>query len=119
MRALVLVLIFIGVSSGFGESSADPLPNDGPPHYSAETERYRHEQYQTEIMRERAERAYLDHQIEMYEYQRREYQRALDRSEQDRDYNHRYNSINSVNQAANVAGNIGWQIRILSRELGR
>lgn len=73
------------------------------------------ERYETAIARERAERAYLEHQAAMYEYQRDAQERSLDRADQQQGYYNRSNNINSVNQVANTAANIAWQIQALSR----
>ena len=73
------------------------------------------EQYETAIMRERTERAYLEHQAQLYEYQREYNRSSLQRIEQQRDLDRRTGAIGVVNQAANVLANIGWQIEVLSR----
>ena len=57
-------------------------------------------------MRERAERAQLEHQALTYEQQRQQQRSSLERFDQQQEYYRQSNTINAVNQAANAAANI-------------
>ena len=75
----------------------------------------RHERYETELARERAEQAYLEHQASMYDYQRRQQEVVLERMEQERRSSGRSSEISNINQAANSIANIAWQAELLGR----
>ncbi len=81
-------------------------------------ERLRHERYETAIARERAERAYLDHQARSHGYQRRSQEMSLHRAEQERRYDSRSNDISTVNQAANSIASIARQAQIIGSGRG-
>jgi predicted nuclease of restriction endonuclease-like (RecB) superfamily len=76
------------------------------------------ERYETAIARERAEQAYLDHQVRTYEYQRRYQESNVNRAEQERSYDNRSNDISTINQAANTIANIARQAQVLSQGRG-
>lgn len=105
---------------GARASSAQSFPSDEYADFSSDrsVDSYRNElareRYQTAIAKERAERAYLEHQASMYEYQRRQQENYQRSTNQQQDYYRNSNNINTVNQAANTAANIARQIQVLS-----
>lgn len=120
MRHVLLLCLLVGISTANREASAqsmydETLPVSSDPSLEDYRKQLLREQYETAIMRERAKRAYLEHQAQVYEYQRQQHQSALERFDQQQQYYNQSNTINTINQAANAAANIGWQIQMLSR----
>lgn len=121
MRHIALVLLLGSMVNGLTVCEAQVGqrgPWRGAPSLQTE-ERYRerllHEQYETAIAKERAERAQLEHEARMYEYQREQQEMYLHRADQEQEYNHRSHGINNINQVANTVGNIVRQVEVLSQ----
>jgi hypothetical protein len=72
------------------------------------------ERYKTALARERAQQAYLNHQIQLYENQRAQQEIYLKRSEHERGYEKRTDDITNVNQLANTVTSVVRQVQVLS-----